>query len=189
MIHDLSKFVLPEGFRGRSPLVVQLWWLVQSTLFRWSPQLAYGFRVWLLRAFGASVGKHVLIRPSAKFTYPWKVTLGDWVWIGDDVVLYSLDEIVIESHAVISQKSYLCAGDHDYTSMDFRIRGAPIRVGAGAWIAADVFLAPGVRVGDGAVIGARSSVFSDMPRFTLCHGYPCKPVRARGLRLQQGDLN
>ncbi|HZK48193.1 MAG TPA: colanic acid biosynthesis acetyltransferase WcaF, partial [Thermoleophilia bacterium] len=68
---DLSQFQIPDGFRGRSRVAVQLWWLVQSTVFRWSPQVAYGFRRWLLRRFGAKVGSHVLVRPSASTTYPW----------------------------------------------------------------------------------------------------------------------
>jgi len=69
---------------------VQLWWLVQATLFHGSPQFAYGFRRWLLRCFGAKVGRGVVIRPSVTITYPWKVSIGDHAWVGDDVVLYSV---------------------------------------------------------------------------------------------------
>ena len=87
---DLSRFRLPADFRGRSAVWVQLWWLVQATLFRLSPQFLFGWRRWLLRLFGARVGAGVLIRPTATITYPWKVAIGDHSWVGDDVVLYSL---------------------------------------------------------------------------------------------------
>ena len=93
---QLNKFKLPENFRGRNAITVQLWWLVQSTLFRASPQFLYGFRRLLLRLFGAKIGRKVIVRPSVKITYPWKVSIGDYSWIGDDVNLYSLGEIEIE---------------------------------------------------------------------------------------------
>ena len=94
-IQDLRGFRLPPGFRGRAAWFVQLWWLVQGTAFRWSPQVCYGWRRWLLRLFGASVGQGVLVRSTASITYPWKVSIGDWSWIGDEVVLYSLGAITI----------------------------------------------------------------------------------------------
>jgi putative colanic acid biosynthesis acetyltransferase WcaF len=179
MMQDLSSFKLPRGFRGRSSVTVQVWWFAQTVFFRTSPQFAYGFRRWLLRCFGAKVGCNVVIRPSATITYPWKVKIGDYAWIGDDAVLYSLGEIEIGAHAVVSQSSYLCAGDHDYTQGAFPIRGRKITIGEQAWVAADVFIAPGVTIGAGAVIGARSSVFSDMPAGMVCLGNPAKPVKAR----------
>jgi putative colanic acid biosynthesis acetyltransferase WcaF len=178
-MQDLSSFRLPEGFRGRSAVVVQLWSLVHSTAFRWSPQFAYGFRRWLLRRFDAKVGRHVLIRPTVTITYPWKVSIGDHAWVGDHVVLYSLGEIEIGAHAVISQLSYLCTGAHDYTKRDFSIYAKRITVESEAWIAAGVFVAPGVTIGHGAVIGARSTVFGDMPAGMICIGHPCKPIRCR----------
>ena len=179
MTQDLSQFRLPSGFRGRSAVIVQLWWLVQATLFQHSPQFAYGFRRWLLRCFGAQIGRSVLIRPSVKITYPWRVRIGNYSWIGDDVVLYSLGDIVIGDNAVISQRGYLCAGDHDYTKTDFPIRGRPIIISSEAWVAADVFIAPGVTIGKGSLIGARSSVFTNMPAGMLCVGSPCKAVKKR----------
>lgn len=179
LIQDLSRFTLPKNFRGRSSLAVQTWWLVQSTIFSWSPQFAYGFRRWILRCFGAKVGRKSIIRPSVTITYPWKVQIGDYAWIGDDVVLYSLGNIVIGSNSVVSQRSYLCTGDHDYSQPDFPIQARQITIGSEAWVATDVFVAPGVNIGNGAVIGARSSVFSDMPSHMLCMGSPCRPIKMR----------
>jgi putative colanic acid biosynthesis acetyltransferase WcaF len=179
MWQDLSAFRMPAGFRGRSALWVQCWWLVQATLFRLSPQVLYGFRAWLLRCFGARVGKRVLIRPTATITYPWKVDLGDFVWIGDDAVLYSLGRIEIGAHSVVSQKSYVCAGDHDHRDPSFPIRGREIRIAEQVWIGTDVFVGPGVSIGAGCVVGARSSVFKDLPEGQICLGSPCVPVRPR----------
>lgn len=176
---DLKNFKMPSDFRGRSKLAVQLWWLCDAILFRSSPQAAYGFRRALLRLFGARVGIGVIIRPTARITYPWKIDIGDHAWIGDDVVLYSLGPISVGRNAVVSQRSYLCGGDHDYTDVNFEIRSAPIRVEEGAWIAADVFVAPGVVIGEGAVIGARSSVFQDMPAGMVCVGSPCVAIKPR----------
>lgn len=176
---DLSTFNMPLGFRGRSALVVQLWWLVQATLFRWSPQALYNWRRFLLRLFSAKIGKGVIVRPTVTITYPWKVSIGDYTWIGDDVVIYSLSNICIGKHSVISQKSYLCGGGHDYKKNTFDIVAEDIVIGDEAWIATDVFVAPGVSIGDGCVVGARSSVFHDLPKEMICMGSPAKPVRAR----------
>lgn len=180
---DLSLFRLPSGFRGRPAWQVQLWWWVQGTLFRGSPQFAYPWRAWLLRLFGAKVGMKSVIRPTVIITYPWKLELGDHVWIGDRAILYSLGKITVGSNSVISQGSHLCAGDHDLTVPDFPIRSRPISVGREAWVAADVFVAPGVTIGDGTVVGARSAVFRDLPPGMICMGHPCEPVRPRISRL------
>jgi putative colanic acid biosynthesis acetyltransferase WcaF len=179
IVQDLERFRLPENFRGRSGFTVQMWWLVQATLFRGSPQVMYPFRRWLLRIFGAQIGKGVIIRPTSTFTYPWKVTIGDYSWIGDDVVIYSLAEITIGRNVVVSQKSYLCAATHDYRSPTFDIEGLPINIENESWLGADVFVAPGVTVGRGAVVGARSSVYSDLPPMMICVGAPARPCRAR----------
>jgi putative colanic acid biosynthesis acetyltransferase WcaF len=176
---DLSRFKLPPNFRGRSSGLVQLWWLVHWFLFRPSPQALYGFRLFLLRSFGAKIGNRVLIRPTAWVTYPWRVSIGDYSWIGDEVVLYSLGEIHIGSHTVISQRSYLCAGTHDFTQTTFDIQALPIHVGSQVWIATDVFVASGSHIGDAAVVGARSSVFNDLPAGMICYGTPARPIRPR----------
>jgi putative colanic acid biosynthesis acetyltransferase WcaF len=175
----LDQFSLPEHFRGRSAAIVQLWWFVQATLFAWSPQVLYGWRRFLLRLFGAKIGKKALIRPTVKVTYPWKITIGDHAWIGDDVVLYSLGEINIGNHTVISQKSYLCTGSHDYTSLSFDIYYKPIEIGDEVWIAADVFVAPGIHVGNGSVVGARSTVLHSLPPGKICYGNPAEIIKDR----------
>jgi putative colanic acid biosynthesis acetyltransferase WcaF len=178
-IQDLKTFRLPPDFRGRSGLVVQLWWFVQAVFFRGSPQVMYGFRRWLLRLFGARIGKGVIVRPNVTIPYPWKLQIGDYSWIGDHAVLYCFAKITIGKNVVISQKSYLCAGTHDYRSPGFDIQAFPIVIEDEAWLAADVFVAPGITVGRGAVVGSRSSVFGDLPGMMVCVGSPARPIHAR----------
>lgn len=175
----LDQHKIPKGFRGKSKLYVQLWWLVQATLINLSPQVLYGWRSFWLRLFGAKIGKKVLIRPSVKITYPWKVSIGDYSWIGDDVVLYSLGEIEIGSNSVISQKSYLCTGSHDYTKETFDIFSKKIAIGDSCWLATDVFVAPGITISDGAIVGARSSVLRDIDANTINVGSPSKIIKKR----------
>ena len=180
-MQDLKQFKLPPNFRGKPGWYVQLWWIVQDTLFRWSPQFMYGWRRFLLKLFGAKIGKDVIIRPTAKVTFPWKVKIGDYSWIGDDVVLYSLGEIEIGNNVVISQRSYICTGSHDYTKIDFPIFAKKITIEDEVWLATDVFVAPGVRIGRGTVVGARSSVFKDLPPGKVCIGNPAKPIKDRAV--------
>jgi len=178
-VQNLEKFELPVGFRGRRSWLVQLWWIVQSILFKTSPQFMYGWRRFLLRLFGATIGKNVIIRPSVHTQFPWKVNIGDHSWIGDDVVLYSLGEIEIGKNVVVSQRSYLCTGTHDYTSLDFSISAHKIEIKDKCWLATDVFVAPGVTIDSGTVVGARSSVFNNLPSGMICIGSPAKPLRKR----------
>jgi putative colanic acid biosynthesis acetyltransferase WcaF len=176
---DLATFRVPKTFRGRPSWYVQLWWLVQSTLFGLSPQFMYGWRRFLLRLFGAQIGKNVLIRPSARITYPWKLVIGDYSWIGDDAVLYSLGNIVIGSNVVISQRSYVCTGTHDCNVPSFDILAKTIVIENEAWVATDVFIGPGVTIGKGTVVGARSSVLTELPEMVIAVGTPAKPIRPR----------
>jgi putative colanic acid biosynthesis acetyltransferase WcaF len=137
-----------------------------------------------LRLFGAKIGQGVNIRPSVVVTYPWKLSIGDWSWIGDSVTLYTLGEITIEDNVVVSQHCYICSGSHDYTSPSFEIFAKPVHIESQAWLASGVFVSPGVRIRRGAVVGARSLVLSDLPEMMVSVGHPAKPVRARVMNLQ-----
>lgn len=178
-IQDLSNPAVPPGFRGRPAWFVQLWWIVEAALFHTSPQVFYGWRRFLLRAFGAKVGRGVRIRPSASITYPWKLSIGDWSWIGDHATLYTLGEISIGENAVVSQHVYLCAASHDYTRPTFDLCVKPIRIEPEAWLASQVFVGPGVTIGHGAVIGACSVVLKDVPAGMVCAGNPLRILKPR----------
>lgn len=178
-IQDLASAVVPPGFRGRPRWFVQLWWIVQTALFHASPQALYGWRRFLLRAFGARIGKNVRIRPSVSITYPWKLSIGDWSWVGDHATLYTLGEISIGEHAVVSQHVYLCAASHDYKRPTFDIYAQPIQIEPESWLAAQVFVGPGVTIGRGAVVGACSVVLKDVPPGMVCAGNPLRVLKPR----------
>lgn len=177
---DLSRHRVSATFRGRTKIVVQLWWIVQATLFAWSPQVLYGWRRFLLRCFGAKIGRGVLLRPSVRITYPWKVSIGDYSWIGDDTVLYSLGNIYIGRNVSIAHRDYLCTGLHDIHSITFDIGAKPIIIEDECWIPNDVFVGPGVTIGCGCVVGARSTVLKDLPEGMICYGNPAKAIKERG---------
>jgi putative colanic acid biosynthesis acetyltransferase WcaF len=173
-----------EGYsRGRNGLIVLLWWFVQGTFFRFSLHQMYGWRRMLLRLFGAEIGKKVKIRPSAKFTYPWKVAIDDFSWVGDSVEFYSLDTITVGKHCVISQKSYLCTGSHDLTDVLFGLITKPILIKDGVWIASDVFIYPGVTLEEMAVVAARSTVTNNVPAEEIYAGTPAQYIKHRFLHL------
>ncbi len=179
---DLSKYDQSWYERGKPGWFVLLWWFVQAITFPLTPQPLYGVRRLILILFGAKVGKGVLIRPTARFTYPWKIAIGDYSWIGDDVVLYSLEHIEIGQHCVISQKSYLCTGSHDIEDPKFGLKTASIAIDNGVWIGTDCLIGPGVNIGPNTVIGARSSVFEDLPAGKVCLGTPCRPRYSREIK-------
>jgi putative colanic acid biosynthesis acetyltransferase WcaF len=139
----------------------------------------FGWRRLALILFGAKIGKHVLIRPGVKVTYPWNLAIGDYVWIGDDVTLYSVAEISIGSHSVLSQEAYLCAGTHDYRDVSFRFVSGPIRIAGECWIGARAFIGPAVEVGHAAVIGAGSIVLKSVDAETVVAGNPAKSIGKR----------
>ena len=157
------------------------WSLVQSTLFRWSPRPWHGFRARLLKFFGTDIGdpSKVVIFPSATVTFPWKLRLEDRSMVGPRVNLYNLAPITLEFGANVSQNCHLCAGTHDYERWSMPLVARPIVIGRNAWVAADVFVGPGVTIGELCVVGARSVVVKDLPPRTICAGNPCRPVKER----------
>lgn len=178
---DLRHYDQAGFDRGRPGWVILLWWLVQAIAFPLTLHSDHGFRRALLRLFGAKIGRGVVIRPTARFTYPWKVEIGDYSWIGDDVVFYSLDHIWVGAHVVISQNTYLCTGSHDVQDPTFRLKTGAIAIGNGVWVATGCFIAPNVQIGANSVIGVRSTVLHNMPTAHVCWGIPCRPQHPREL--------
>lgn len=133
----------------------------------------------MLRSFGARIGRKAIIRPTVHIQFPWKLEVGDYSWIGDDVVLYNLGKIKIGSHSVVSQRSYLCTGSHEHNKETFSIYAEPIVINDQCWLAADVFVAPGVHIGAGTVVGTRSCVFESLPEAKICFGSPAVVVKDR----------
>jgi putative colanic acid biosynthesis acetyltransferase WcaF len=160
-----------------------LWAAVQATVFRWSPRPLHGFRARLLKLFGADIpepGK-VVVFPTVTVTFPWKLSLAPRAMIGPRVAVYNLAAITLQRGANISQNCHLCAGTHDYMRWSMPLLARPIVVGENAWLGADVFVGPGVSIGELCVVGARSVVVKDLPARNVCAGNPCRPIKERSL--------
>lgn len=158
-----------------------VWSLVYLLFFKYSPRPFHYWRSMILRLFKAKVGNGVHVYPKVKIWAPWNLILGDQCGIGDGVNLYSQDKISIGRKTVISQGVQICTGTHDYTKMGFPLYTKPIVIGDNVWVASDAFIHPGITIGEGAVIGARSVVNKDMPKWMVCSGHPCKPIKERTL--------
>jgi putative colanic acid biosynthesis acetyltransferase WcaF len=163
-----------------------LWSIAWVFLFRPSPWFWHGWRRLVLRMFGARVGRGAKIMPTVRIWAPWNLEMGDHSVLGAWVDCYNAAPITLGSHATVSQYTFLCTATHDHESPTMRLVTRPICVGDQAWVCADVFVAPGVTIGQGAVVGARSAVFHDLPQWTICHGTPARPGRPRHVRDEAG---
>jgi putative colanic acid biosynthesis acetyltransferase WcaF len=159
---DLAGFTAAGYDRGRSRAAQVTWFAVQHLVFYrwWCPAR---LRPTLLRLFGASVGERVLIRHRVRVMWPWKLTVGDDVWIGEDAWLLDLEPIRIEDDVCVSQGVLLCTGSHDRRSPTMEYDNGPITLRAGSWVAARATVLRGVTVGRGAVVGATALVTQDVP--------------------------
>ncbi len=155
------------------------WGLFAAVFFHPSPRPLHGWRRMILRLFGASVGRGVHVYPGVKIWAPWNLVLADECGIATGVILYTQDIIKIGKRAVVSQGAHLVTGTHDFTSYGFPLITSPIHIGDHAWIAAEAFIHPGVTIGEGCIVGARSVVTKDLPDWTVCAGHPCKAIKQR----------
>jgi putative colanic acid biosynthesis acetyltransferase WcaF len=157
-----------------------LWSCVQLPFWLRIPRVLSPARIALLRLFGAQIGHRCLVG-SARIWIPWNLHMDEFAAIGDSAEIYNLAPVRIGANSVVSQRSYLCTATHDYTKSNFPIYSLPITIGASAWIAAGVFVSPGINVGEGAVLGACSVVTKDVPPWTVCAGNPCRVIKKRHL--------
>lgn len=167
------------SFSLKNRMLRVVWGVIYFVFFRFSPRPLHVWRAFLLKCFGAKVGKGVHVYPGVIIWAPWNLILKDQCGIASGVNLYSQGLITIGRRVVISQGSYICTGTHDYTHKGFPLYTVPITIEDEVWVAADVFIHPGVTIGTGAVIGARSVVTKDMPAWMVCAGFPCKPLKER----------
>ena len=179
---DLASFSTKGFDRGASALKEALWLAVRLVLFRMCPLCLSSLKCVALRLFGARVGVGVIIKPEVKITFPWKLTLGDNVWLGEECWLLNLAPIEIAGSVCISQRAFLCTGNHDYKSPSFDLITKPIRVEPGAWIGANAFVGPGVTVGTHAVLTAGSVAAKDLDPWRIYHGNPAVCVKERSIQ-------
>lgn len=174
---NLRKFKSELSFSNK--LLRMVWGIVWVCLFRTSPRLAFGWRRFILRLFGATLEKGTRIYPSTRVFYPPNLIMKEDAILGPDVDCYCVAPITLEPSSMVSQYSYLCAATHDYTQLHLPLISKPIVIESRAWVCADVFVGPGVTVGEGAVVGARSTVFKDVPSWKVVVGNPPKVIRDR----------
>lgn len=133
----------------------------------------------VLRAFGARIGRSVTIKSQVKITFPWKLTVGDHVWLGEECWLLNLERIIIGNHVCISQRAFLCTGSHNYKSPTFDLIVKPITLQDGCWIGASAWVGPGVMVGTHAVLTAGAVASRDIEPFGIYRGNPAELIKQR----------
>jgi putative colanic acid biosynthesis acetyltransferase WcaF len=158
----LGDFTASGYDKGRSKLVQALWFSIMNLIFMkwWCPG---ALRPVLLRAFGAKIGQRAFIRHRVKVLWPWKLEVGDDCWLGEDAWFLNLERIVIGSNVCISQGVFLCTGSHKAASPSLEYDNGPIFIDDGVWVTAECLILRNVRVGQNAVLGARSVVSRDVP--------------------------
>ena len=158
------------------------WYVVSMLCFQSGIPLPYGMKRSLLRLFGASIGKGVVIKPRVTIKYPWRLKVGDHVWIGENVWIDNLDDVTIGSNACISQGALLLTGNHDYSKSSFDLIIRPIEIGEGAWIGAKATVTQGVRVGEHAVLSVGSTSSKNLNPWGIYRGNPAQWLKDRKIQ-------
>lgn len=157
-----------------------LWGLTWLVFAKPLPRrMANSWKVFLLNSFGAKVHKTSVVYSSVKIYQPWNLEMHEHSCLAPEVDCYNVGKITVEAHATVSQKTYLCAASHNICSKKHELIFQPIVIKRQAWIGADAFIAMGVTVGEGAVVGARAAVFKDVEPWTIVGGNPAKYLKNR----------
>lgn len=165
---------------GASRIKQWLWFVCSPLLIR-NPLIPFsGFRKWVLELFGASIGIEARIRPGVRIKYPWKLVMGDHVWLGEDCWIDNLTYVQIGSHVCISQGAMLCTGNHNYRSPGFVLIMKPIVLEDGVWIGARALVAPGITAHSHSMLTAGSVATRNMEPFGIYQGNPA---------IKKGDRN
>lgn len=175
---DLSKYnnswYQPGPFLKRS-----IWYIVNELFLRNSLNPSSGLKIMFLRVFGAKIGNHVVIKPNVNIKYPWKLIIGNYVWIGESVWIDNLEQVTIEDNVCVSQGAFLICGNHNYKSIGFDLMIAPIILKEGSWIGAKSIVGPGVIVQSHAVLSLGSVASTDLEAFTIYRGNPAVKIKER----------
>jgi putative colanic acid biosynthesis acetyltransferase WcaF len=159
------------------------WNIFYFFLFIPSPRSFHSWRIFLLKLFGAKIGKNCKTYRKVKIWAPWNLRLGNYVMIADNVNLYNMDIISIDDYAIISDGAYLCSGSHDYNSKNFQLFAKPIVIKKKVWICAQAFIHPGITIGEGCVVGARSVVIKNLTqKNSVYSGNPCRFIKKRKVK-------
>ena len=157
-----------------------LWGLVWLMLARWLPRsLGSGWKRLLLRLFGAKLSSTAVVYSSTRIYAPWNLVMGEHSCLADEVDCYNVAPVFVGDNTTVSQKSYLCTASHDITRPTLPLIHAPIHIEDPGWIGAYAFIGMGVTVGQGAVVGARASVYKDVQPWTVVGGNPAHKIKDR----------
>ncbi|CAM3286491.1 WcaF family extracellular polysaccharide biosynthesis acetyltransferase [Aquirufa ecclesiirivi] len=176
---DLSTFT-GEGSPGFIAKVKYFIWLLFSNMF-FLTNIPYPniLKVSILRYFGAKIGHHVVIKPWVKIKFPWKLTLGNYVWLGEEAWIDNISEIIIGNHVCISQGALLLTGNHDYKKSSFDLMTRGITLEDGVWVGAKSTVSGGVILKSHSVLTVGSFTSKDLAPFTINQGNPAQVVKHR----------
>ena len=178
-----KRDVSTQGLTVRDKLKIQLWRCVDALFFKTSLKALSVWRVFLLRLFGAKIGKGCYVSPKCTVTMPWNLVMGNFVSMDDYVFIKSSVRVSIGDYVSLSVFVHIVPGGHDVRARSFAYRGVPVAIGNGAFIGADAYIGRGVTIGQMAVVGARSLVLKDIPENSIAYGSPCV---ARAERIPDG---
>lgn len=178
---DLSQFNNDWYHRGAGAFKRACWFIVSWLAFQSGVHLPYGWKRGLLRSFGARIDKGVVIKPRVTIKYPWRLRVGAYAWIGEQVWIDNLEDVTIGAHACISQGALLLCGNHDYTKPSFDLIVKPIEISDGAWIGAKAVVTQGVKVGSHAVLSVGSVASKDLEPNGVYRGNPAEKVKERSI--------
>ena len=179
---DLSVPDNSELDRGAPFLVEALWFFLGLPLLRCPLIPSAGFRSWLLRLFGAKIGKRVYSKPGLRVKFPWYLEVGDYSWLGEDLWIDNLAQVIIGPHVCLSQGVYLCTGNHDWSLTNMKLFRKPIVCERGSWVGARAVVCPGVVIGEGAIVTAGSVAARSIPPYEIHAGNPASFARRRVLK-------
>ena len=170
----------------KSKIGRMLWNVVWIFLFRPTPERGFrmfnAWRIFLLRLFGAKIGCMTTVMSSVLVWQPWKLEVGDWTVLSENVNCYNVDVIRIGSRAAVSREAFLCTASHDITSPTMELISKSIEIEDDCWVCARAFVGPGVKLGRGSVVGACAVVTRDVDAWTVVGGNPAKIIKKRELR-------
>ncbi len=155
------------------------WNIFWALFYRTSPRPLHSWRTFLLRSFGATMGPHCHFYPKSKIWAPWNMICADHVTAGDGAEIYNPVTIRLDSHVILSQQSYLCGATHDYNDSAFPLIAYPMHLQAYSWVCARASVAPGVNLGEGAVLGLGSVATRDLEPWSIYAGVPAVKVKDR----------
>ncbi|WP_369753142.1 WcaF family extracellular polysaccharide biosynthesis acetyltransferase [Flavobacterium sp. WC2409] len=175
----LDKFNSKGIDRGSSKLKEIIWYMVKVVFFLSAIPFPSTFKIIVLRFFGAIIGEGVVIKPRVNIHFPWKLVVGNHVWIGEEAFLLNFELLSIGNSVCISQRAFLCGGNHDYKIPSMPYRNGPITLQDGCWVGASVFVGPNVTIGIDSVVSAGSVVTQSLEENGVFRGNPAQLIKNR----------